>query len=183
MKKLMILAAATMIAAVTHASSVYWTCTNVYSPDGENKNTGIAYFINAGTISQTALLGYSVDELKTALANNYSYSPNAAGTYSKAATQAVKVADLGLADKTDYTGVYLAIFDGSSIDDSTKVYLTQEMALSTLDGENSAQVKFGTQATASKANWTAIGVDVPEPTSGLLLLLGVAGLALKRKRA
>ena len=27
--------------------------------------------------------------------------------------------------------------------------------------------------------WTA----VPEPTSGLLLLLGVAGLALKRKRA
>jgi hypothetical protein len=29
--------------------------------------------------------------------------------------------------------------------------------------------------------WTA--VTVPEPTSGLLLLLGVAGLALKRKRA
>lgn len=32
--------------------------------------------------------------------------------------------------------------------------------------------------------WTATGaIPTPEPTSGLLLLLGVAGLALKRKRA
>ena len=34
-------------------------------------------------------------------------------------------------------------------------------------------------ATYSGAGWYA----VPEPTSGLLLLIGVAGLALKRKRA
>ena len=33
-------------------------------------------------------------------------------------------------------------------------------------------------------DWTQLKTDaVPEPTSGLLLLLGVAGLALKRKRA
>ena len=36
-----------------------------------------------------------------------------------------------------------------------------------------------TAAAASAATWTA----VPEPTSGLLLVLGVAGLALRRKRA
>ena len=35
--------------------------------------------------------------------------------------------------------------------------------------------------TSDPANWAAY--SVPEPTSGLLLLLGVAGLALKRKRA
>jgi len=35
------------------------------------------------------------------------------------------------------------------------------------------------QSTLSGGEWTA----VPEPTSGLLLLLGMAGLALKRKRA
>lgn len=39
---------------------------------------------------------------------------------------------------------------------------------------STASVQFGAGGT-----WTA----VPEPTSGLLLLLGVAGLALKRKRA
>ena len=32
-------------------------------------------------------------------------------------------------------------------------------------------------------NWQPLASDIPEPTSGLLLLLGVAGLALKRKRA
>ena len=36
-----------------------------------------------------------------------------------------------------------------------------------------------TIAFASGGSWAA----VPEPTSGLLLLLGMAGLALKRKRA
>ena len=42
-------------------------------------------------------------------------------------------------------------------------------------------VAFGNMATATQnaGNWAA----VPEPTSGLLLLLGMAGLALKRKRA
>jgi len=34
---------------------------------------------------------------------------------------------------------------------------------------------------SGSANWTAVAA--PEPTSGLLLLLGMAGLALKRKRA
>ena len=44
-----------------------------------------------------------------------------------------------------------------------------------------ANLTFGNMATATQnaSNWQV----VPEPTSGLLLLLGVAGLALKRKRA
>jgi len=39
-------------------------------------------------------------------------------------------------------------------------------------------------STAGASKWTTSGSEpVPEPTSGLLMLLGVAGLALKRKRA
>ena len=41
-----------------------------------------------------------------------------------------------------------------------------------------------TTLTADIANWTVSGIaaaDVPEPTSGLLVLLGVAGLALRRR--
>ena len=54
-----------------------------------------------------------------------------------------------------------------------------------------ASIAFGNQASASKsvfgdATFASPGwytTAVPEPTSGLLLLLGMAGLALKRKRA
>ena len=38
------------------------------------------------------------------------------------------------------------------------------------------------QSTLSSASWTSTA-SVPEPTSGLLMLLGMAGLALRRKRA
>lgn len=42
---------------------------------------------------------------------------------------------------------------------------------------DTASIKFGSQA---DVKWTG---NVPEPTSGLLLLLGMAGLALRRKHA
>ena len=42
---------------------------------------------------------------------------------------------------------------------------------------------IGGVASGGNVTWTSTSSSVPEPTSGLLLLLGVAGLALKRKRA
>ena len=47
-------------------------------------------------------------------------------------------------------------------------------------GTGAATIGFGNQAsyTSTAGNWAA----VPEPTSGMLLLLGVAGLALRRKQ-
>jgi len=42
---------------------------------------------------------------------------------------------------------------------------------------DSQTIDFG-----SDGSWPASPAPIPEPTSGLLLLLGVAGLALKRKQ-
>ena len=59
---------------------------------------------------------------------------------------------------------------------SGTAYITSTVAKSSLP-----------QATAdallSTAGTTFAGSPVPEPTSGLLMLLGVAGLALRRRRA
>lgn len=52
----------------------------------------------------------------------------------------------------------------------------------TADGEGALTLDpdFGA---GSAGDWTAAPGSVPEPTSGLLLLLGAAGLALRRRRA
>ena len=55
--------------------------------------------------------------------------------------------------------------------------------LSEFAGTSSQSLKFGSQSTASQAAGAWTSVNVPEPTSGLLMLLGMAGLALRRKRA
>ena len=63
-----------------------------------------------------------------------------------------------------------------------------DYSAATLDGVISGSITTElmgeTLIDAVPTSWTVSGVEsVPEPTSGLLLLLGVAGLALKRKRA
>ena len=63
--------------------------------------------------------------------------------------------------------------------------MTAAKALETLEGDNVYKMQFASQATASKqaANWNAVAAAVSEPASGLLLLLGMAGLAIRRRRA
>ena len=183
MKKLMFMLAAAIAVASAQAASVYWTCTNVKDANGNGIN-GIAYFINAATLSQSdfkALDGAAA--FNTALSGMYSYTPSEAGKYTVASSAAVENSTLGLSDSTAYT-VYLAVFDTTTITDSSKYYLTDTASLQTLTGSNYAQVKWGSQSTASQAAgaWGSVS-DVPEPTSGLLMLVGLAGLALRRRRA
>ena len=75
------------------------------------------------------------------------------------------------------------IFDTATVTDASKFYVTPAKGLVTMSGDFTASMAFGSQSTNSKnaANWSAVAA--PEPTSGILLLLGMAGLALKRKRA
>ena len=62
--------------------------------------------------------------------------------------------------------------DGTKVTDS---YLVNGLADNLWTGTGNQPFNF-----ATKGNFTA---DVPEPTSSLLMLLGVAGLALRRRRA
>ena len=180
MKKLMFMLAAVAMTAGVQAASVSWTCTNVKDGSGD-PISGIAYFVNAATLSQSDAKAFTkASEWTTALSGAYSWTPETAGKYSNA--DGVANATLGLADATA-SQAYLVVFDTATITDASHYYMTEVKSFDTLSGSYTANVKWGSQSTASQAAGAWKAVAAPEPTSGLLMLLGMAGLALRRRRA
>ncbi len=184
MKKLIVMLSIAGAAFMSHAASVYWTCTNVYGGNTTDTVSGIAYFLTTDMLAYAdaqALQGKGASAITAALGSAYSYS-GSGGAFGKATTEAVANADLGVSDSSTYQA-YLMIFDTAEVTDSSKFYLTGLKTLETFSGTETASVKFGSQKTNSQssANWASAG-NVPEPTSALLLLVGGAMLALRRKQ-
>ena len=184
MKKLIVMLSIAGAAFMSHAAAVYWTCTNVYAGNDTDTVSGIAYFLTTDKLAYEdaqALQGKGASAIATAVGSAYSYN-GTAGAFGKGSSEAVSNADLGLSDATAYQA-YLMIFDSDPVTDSSKFYLTDVKSLTTMGGTSTSQVKFGSQKTntQSAANWSSAGA-VPEPTSALLLLMGGAMLALRRKQ-
>ena len=185
MKKLIVAAAIVCAAVITQAASVSWTCKEVMNSTGAEAS-GLAFFVNAATLDRAdalALAGKGASAISSALEGFYSYM-GSEGTFSVGKSDAVANATLGLKDGQDQNA-YLIIFDTATITDSSKFFVTETKNVLTLTGaDDVASIKWGSQLEATTASgvWGSAS-SVPEPTSGLLLLLGMAGLALKRKRA
>ena len=187
MKKLMFMLAAVAMAAGAQAASVYWTCTYVAKGAETYVDNGLAFFVNAATLSRSdmlALEGKGATAISSALTGFYSYTGGSDGKYSVAKADAVANATLGLSDATTGNNAYLVIFDTATITDSSNFYVTEVKTFDTYAGTSTQQIKWGDQETASSASgaWKSASA-VPEPTSGLLMLIGLAGLALRRRRA
>ena len=176
MKKIMVLASAVAMACAVNAASFSW---------------GFA---------SDAIVGpndaYNIDGF---LAGGYA-SLYIGETLIASATQDADLYTFGVFDNTavDSTGKVQTLADGtiSFVGQAYKLVLRTDdnkyeivyNGVSTYspvtgavgeDAKNYEQFVIDTAFEASA--WTEVG-NVPEPTSGLLLLLGVAGLALKRKR-
>ena len=193
MKKLMFMVATVALAASVHAASVYWTCTYVAKGAEDYVDNGLAFFVNADVLSQAdmlALKGKGAAAISSALEGFYSYTGGSDGKYSVAKANAVDNATLGLTDATENNSAYLVIFDTTTITDDSKFYVTDVQTFDSAAGTLTTSIKWGDQEERSSAAnaWASAtssggGENVPEPTSGLLMLLGMAGLALRRRRA
>ena len=181
MKKLMIAAAIVCAAVMGQASMVNWGVDWAYSNDGSSVNTyddgsSVNYWV-VNMLGATDTSGLSVDG-EGNLVNSASYSVVGTGSFDATGN--------GTAIGTIANGDYLAmvIYDAANglygVSDANIVSGIVETPPTAGSLAAYFQNDGGAEGYLIANTPTA---SIPEPTSGLMLLLGVAGLALKRKRA
>ncbi|MBO5643447.1 MAG: PEP-CTERM sorting domain-containing protein [Kiritimatiellae bacterium] len=178
MKKLMIAAFVMVLGIAANAASVTWGMSSPQSSPNATATSGWAlYVLDASTYETFAAL----DGDKVAAYVVANAVASGATTASRFGVDAAVKG--GNYSGGDIVNSYMVIFDATTAA-TAKYYAYTEAASTTINAAGAdGNINFGSfaDATASTGGWQS--TDVPEPTSGLLLLLGVAGLALKRKRA
>lgn len=153
MKKLLVLAAVIVANVAANAASFRWSASGV--------------------------TGYGTTDLYTGTATLYAYlstadASTAIAVNTQTMTDGVLVQTATTFSSDDLIGGSTYKFFYTLEDSAGNTF---ESGTRTLRAQATST---GTLAFASTGTWTAA---VPEPTSGLMMLLGMAGLALRRKRA
>ena len=194
----MIAAAIVCAAVFAQAAQYNWTGAYTYqcwsSEESENMAGGMAYLFVDGV---NGVSGF--DALNTAIAEGKFVSDNWAG---KAVDSVGLTQDGGFIGQynsdVDHVGkeMFAVVLsdrywdeDGNLVmlDTTKELYATtaNEAVVAGAQPElGGAPIGFGDMENSyTPSGWVNQAAAVPEPTSGLLLLLGVAGLALRRRRA
>ena len=182
MKKLMIAAAIACAAAFANAATANWGIGYIEDIDGN--------LLGSSSSGYTATLNIYSDAAMTALITSSS-----SDSWDDGFAEGVSASVLVNSVETTYYGQIVVShasqtlssdgfqFTTSTMADETEVFImTDSSEVSGIEkiGGGAFSGANGAFATAGGGSgWTA----APEPTSGLLLLLGMAGLALKRKHA
>ena len=187
----MIAIAAVAIAAVTQAASVDWSVGNNawVLNDGSKASSGYTvYLINGATALDT--IAAAINATTGAFNAEQTWVFGSAATDNgKGRVTELTTTSANMTRGTEYNFSVLMIDASNTSDIRYMVSSTnpQNAYLSGTDealGVSFSAANFGENALTYNATSAANGwAALPEPTSGLLLLLGVAGLALKRKRA
>ena len=184
MKKLVMLIAVAVAAVGVQAATLSWNMMNVLAPDGSDAAVGTLVALYAA--------GTEYDHAKAVAGTiepTYSTTTVASGT-----TGAVRAAQSGLGSYStgDTASFYAVVYDSSTIAGASK-YIISDVVSATV-GASGANISlaFGNMKATTTANkfltslnnggWSSASGGIPEPTSALLLLVGGAMLALRRKQ-
>ena len=186
MKKLMIIAAVALAAIASQAATVTWTLTNVYDPTGADKvgNTYSAYLMTTAANSLDSWASMDSTAFASALDKGYQMTWSDAGKYSN--TTATDITDINAASGLNLKGGEAYTFYAIVVDPKGENYYISPVKDVTISsGTDNSLIGFASQKNYTMAGGSSYAgyTAVPEPTSGLLMLVGLAGLALRRKRA
>ena len=161
MKKLLILAAVITASVATNAASFKWSAANIFDPTDSTAK------LASGSGTATLYAYLSTADASTAIAvATTALTSDGVITKTFEDTTNFTVGN-------DYTFFFKLEAKGYELTSGT---VTKGATVATTENVNFGNFKT---ATTTGGAWAA----VPEPTSGLLMLLGLAGLALKRKHA
>ena len=184
MKKLMFMLAAVAMAASVHAASVSWSTVAMFDASGSGAKVKDTATVYVYLMDKTAYEGltdiwdtYGAD-VKAGGTTAANVGGSTTGKYTNKATVPAPK-DTAVANTTYYAAIIATYGTGDSM-----MYYAEKASVTTGDDGNGAFTMGGghlDSATAAASAWTT--ASVPEPTSGLLMLVGLAGLALRRRRA
>jgi hypothetical protein len=179
MKKIMIAAAIVCAAVMGQAAQVNWGVDWAYSTDGDSINTyddgSVVNYWIVNLVDKTDVSGLAVNT-DGDLVNTANYSIVDAGSF--------EASGAGVIDGTVANGNYLAMVVYDSVNNLWGV--SEAITASGIIDEPPTAGDMASAFANDSEGYLAANqatVAVPEPTSGLLLLLGMAGLALRRKQA
>ena len=183
MKKIMIALAVVAMATISQAAIVAWSTTNAIKFDGTALGGQSVSLYMVGIGGADDVLVDTRTTLTTPPVNKGKLTANTgAGQASYDYNSTIAGGALLAADGSDAGRQYYIVIN---YNDGTKdyTYTSSAVASSGLSATALGSVSFTVNdkvAASGKDAWVA---SVPEPTSGLLMLVGLGALALRRRRA
>ena len=181
MKKLIMFAIVAALACVGQAASVDWNV--LVAGQGATWSGNSAYVMAFNGSDYAAVVKLLTVDGSDNMATDLGAYALSGGGKSQFAVSNNRGSAKASGQSAGVTGdtMFFVVFTDGSMDAGSAISYTSTMDISAYDYE-AGSPSPGTFAINSFANSGTIA-GVPEPTSGLLMLVGLAGLALRRKRA